>query len=502
MAIYINMAPNPISLIESLRNIGYSVETAVADLIDNSITAEAKNINLRFAWNSGEPWFAIADDGHGMTRNELIEAMRFGSMNPLKTRMKDDLGRFGLGMKTASFSQCKQLIVLSKKFTKIACCEWDLKYLTEHSSEEWKLSVSDIAEIDSRPILSKIYNEYLINLSSGTIVLWQAIDRIKENVPIVKQEAHFNSVIDNVRNHLELVFHRYLKPDPGKRKVWIVINGDDLIAFDPFNPGNLATQELEEQKIILEGEEITVQPYVLPHHNKVSRQEYLKYEGEGGYLNNQGFYVYRNRRLIIKGTWFQLIKKEEMNKLIRVKIDLPNSLDHLWKIDVKKAHAYPPENIRNELKQVINKIEVKGRKVYRQRGKKLLNEVKHPLWERKISAGKISYNINVKHPILKKFTCDLDSNKKEEFGYLINIIGSSFPIDLFYSDFANKPEQVEKDPIDEKYLEKLLKIFIDTWKTDETLDGNVHERLLSMDPFASNKETTLKLLEQLSHDDK
>ncbi|MCB9147563.1 MAG: ATP-binding protein [Caldilineaceae bacterium] len=479
---------------------GYSIETAIADIIDNSITAGADYVNIRFAWNSGDPWLAVIDDGSGMTKNELIDAMRFGSMNPLESRTIHDLGRFGLGMKTASFSQCRHLTVVSKKDGQISCCEWNLDKLSQADNIGWKLGIVDLATIRKRNILNSVYDESLAHFDNATIIFWENIDRAKEQVPLAKQESHFNALIDDTRKHLELVFHRYLSPDPGRKKVTITINGDELTAFNPFNPRNLATQELAEQKIVLEGETITVQPYVLPHHNKVSRQEYDQYSGEGGYLHNQGFYVYRNRRLIIKGTWFRLIKKEELNKLIRVRVDIPNSLDHLWKIDVKKSHAYPPESIKNELRQVIRKIEISGRKVYRQRGQRLLNNIKTPVWNRIALGGKIFYQINREHQLVKELLNTVPAQQKALVENLITTFESSFPVDMFFNDIASIPEQVESPKFSEKDLEILLDIFIQSWVSTGTPQSELPEKLLSTDPFASNQDITRKILEQRGYD--
>ncbi|MCF6249507.1 MAG: ATP-binding protein [Desulfobacula sp.] len=96
---FVNIQPSPLALVQSLRDIGYSMESAIADVIDNSITAEAENIHVRFAWNDGSPWLAVIDDGYGMTPAELTDAMRLGSKNPLEERSENDLGRFGLGFR-------------------------------------------------------------------------------------------------------------------------------------------------------------------------------------------------------------------------------------------------------------------------------------------------------------------------------------------------------------------------------------------------------------------
>lgn len=495
MSNFIDLSPSPVALIESLRNIGYSMETAIADVIDNSITAKSTQISIRFSWNSGNPWLAVIDNGHGMTIEELINAMRFGSMNPLETRASNDLGRFGLGMKTASLSQCRHLTVLSKKNGQISCCEWDLKRISQNDGLGWNLGILDSNGIRQRDTLDAIYQEVFTHMH-GTIVLWEDMDRIIEQSVLSGQEKYFNSIIFDARKHLELVFHRFLSPDTGKKKVVILMNGDELKAFNPFNPRNLATQELEKQQIVLDGKKIVVQPYILPHHNKTSRQEYEEYSGDGGYLHNQGFYVYRNKRLIIKGTWFRLLKKQELNKLIRIRVDIPNTLDHLWKIDIKKSYAAPSETIKQELQRVIGKIEVAGRKVYHQRGAKLSSETKCPVWIRKVVGGTIIYQINREHPLVANLLEEVPVNQKEFFNQVMTMFESSFPVDLLFNDVAGKPEQVEKPGFDEKALEILLDVFAKRWISLGMANEKLVEELLSVDPFASNRKLTEELIKK------
>ena len=428
---YLNVQPSPSALVQSLRDIGYSMESAIADVIDNSITAKAKNIHVKFAWNNENPWIAIVDDGYGMSPAELTDAMRLGSRNPLEDRSDEDLGRFGLGLKTASFSQCRQLTLISRKDGILACREWDLDQIEENPDNGWRLKVLENFEIRDDKCIEDILP--LMN-QTGTIVLLRKLDRYDG------LEKKLNSLIEHSRVHLEIVFHRFLSPRPGEKKINIFLNNDRLSAFNPFNPTHPATQELPEQFIHVDDQAVKVQPYVLPHYNKTSRDEYQKYACSGGYLQNQGFYVYRNRRLIIKGVWFRLIKKEELTKLIRVQIDIPNSLDHLWKIDVKKSHASPPEAIRSELKLIIDRIAASGEKVYRQKGKKLASTVKVPGWTRTAAEGKILYEINKKHPLIVQFKNDLPDEKQQPFKDLVFMIESSFPTELFYSDVAKKPE--------------------------------------------------------------
>ncbi|MFC1621244.1 ATP-binding protein [Candidatus Omnitrophota bacterium] len=498
---YIDLAPSPAPLIEALRDIGYSIETAIADLIDNSITAKACKIDIKFGWDEGDPWLAIVDDGGGMSQKELFNAMRFGSMHPLSTRSPDDLGRFGLGMKTASFSQCRHFTVLTKKDNKVSCCEWDLDLMSEEGNTAWRLGILDIVSVNNKTVLSSIFQEYIKGVKSGTIVLWGKIDRFEEPGPLKIREKNFNALMNDARKHLELVFHRFISPETVKKKLIISMNNNELSEFNPFNPHFLATQELPEQQIFVEGEKIIVQPYILPHHNKVPSAEYEKYGGEAGYLHNQGFYVYRNKRLIIKGTWFRLIKKEELNKLIRIKVDIPNTLDHLWKIDVKKSHALPPEIVKKELLLVINRIEGAGRRVYRQRGARLSSKKMSPAWNRKAEDGTIVYRINRDHPYIKDFVSKLDSKNRDIFQNVLSTLEASFPVDLFYSDVAARPEEVESPSINEKVLEEMMDLFISTWRKGGVSEKALPEKILGTDPFAAYPDIVKSILSRKGFND-
>ena len=492
---YLNLPPSPLALIESLCYIGYSIETAVADVIDNSITAKASKIWVRHSWNSGNSWLAIIDDGHGMTNDELIKAMRFGSMRPSENRSRDDMGRFGLGLKTASISQCRHLTVISKKDSQISAYEWDLDDIQSGGNNEWRLGIITSSDIKRHKILSPLYRDYIEKLESGTIVYWEKL-HFEESSTIETRESLFELSIDRTRRHLELVFHRYLSPESGKRRLLISINEDPLESFNPFNPRNSATLELHEQRFSLDGEEIAVQPYILPHRNKVSQEEYDKYAGDEGYLNNQGFYVYRNRRLIIKGTWFRLLKKEELHKLIRVRVDIPNTLDHLWKIDVKKATASPPEGVRRELSHIMAKIQIPGRKVAVSHGQQLSASVKVPAWTRRAAKGNIIYEINRNYPLLRGLIDSLSSEQRDLVKNMISIVESSFPKDLFYNDFANNPEQIQEPVINKEQFEKLLDTFLAVVAPNSSPDSDTLQTLLATDPFASYSELTRTLLKK------
>ena len=235
----------------------------------------------------------------------------------------------------------------------------------------------------------------------------------------------------------------------------------------------------------------------MPHYSKVSADEYNKYGGESGYLQNQGYYVYRNKRLIIKGTWFKLIKKEELNKLIRVRVDIPNTLDHLWKIDVKKSQADLPPVIRNELRKIINKIEDKGRKVYRKRGTTLRSSTHFPIWNRVASGNQVKYEINRNHPFIVDLLSSKNGKSNTQVRQLLSIVESSFPKDLFYQDVSSDPDKLKQPTIAKKDFKKLAVLFIETWKNNGMNEKDIVKKILSTDPFILNNDQTIEILEEM-----
>ena len=350
--------PRASILIESMRDIGYSLQTAVSDIIDNSITAGAENIELLADTTSESPAIGILDDGSGMSKDQLIEAMRPGSQSPLDTRSEKDLGRFGLGLKTASFSQCRRLTVLTRKSGTVSCAVWDLDVVAE--TDEWYVVLPD--DFTDIPWAEKLKKD-------GTLVVWQKLDRLVDSRND-SDRSDLVSAIDETATHLQLVFHRFLKGEKGLEQVRISLNSGPLEPFDPFHSGHPATIRGPVERSQLGNREILIQPFTLPHHKKVTKEEWEHYARPEGYTKNQGFYLYRGKRLIIHGTWFRLAPQTELTKLARVRIDIPNGMDAEWKIDVKKASAQPPPSVREHLRKLVQRIGAVSKRVYEGRGQK------------------------------------------------------------------------------------------------------------------------------------
>jgi len=451
MATRYTLPPSAASLSESMRDLGYSLETAIADIVDNSITARATEIDIYCDLTRDNPTLVIIDNGDGMSKDQLILAMKHGSVNPKEERGPMDLGRFGLGLKTSSFSQCRYMSVVSSQDSMRVGAEWDLDLVGEE--DDWIISILDENEIDQLP-----YAEQLPE--TGTAVIWRKLDRLFEDQFGPRRDEIVNEKLDLVEKHLALVFHRFLSGEiKNRKKISITVNGHQVEPFDPFCRKNKTTRVLPEDIVRVDGKEIRIQPYILPHHSRLSAAEYDYYQDRSNFLSNQGAYIYRNGRLMAWGDWFRLVPKGEATKLARICIDFPNFLDEKWTIDIKKSKARPPHEVRQRVKQIISRITEGSTQIHRGRGRKLFEESKAPLWERYADKGCVRYDLNSDHPLLSGFEQSLTEDQKRRFKtYLISVV-SSLPVEMIYSDYSLNPldvDQSEKDS--ERALERLREL--------------------------------------------
>ena len=417
----IDCPPLPASLVESMRNVGYSMETAVADIIDNSITAGAGRIDIFHDCTDEGPSMAVVDDGHGMSQDELVEAMRAGGRNgPLEDRAPGDMGRFGLGLKTASFSQCRRLTVASRKQDTVAAACWDL----DEMGDSWSLLLQSDGELNAIPWIAEIPP------NTGTMVLWEKMDRVANcSASALRVREHFLERVEAVRAHLGLVFHRFIERTPGKSSLGIRINRLPVTPFDPYFLSYTETQPLEMETILLRGCAVTVKPYIIHHYsNRIRLREF------GGAAGTQGFYVYRNRRLLAWGDWFRLRRaKTEASGLARVMIDIPNALDDLWSLDIKKSSVSPPEVVRQELRRIIERITERSTRTYTSRGQRLA-ERRHALWHRNASNQGFSYVLARDHPLLASFTGTLSEDGRIQFAGILQLIENNLPVEAIHND--------------------------------------------------------------------
>lgn len=437
----IKLIPNAPILIESTRSIGYSFETALADIIDNSLSKNADRIDVYF--DSIEQFLAVVDNGIGMNHDELLDAMRYGSKSSLEERDQNDLGRFGLGMKTASLSQCRRLTVFSKKDGILSGARWDLDYIIEKN--DWSLNVFDNEECLKNDIC-----EYLTDRNSGTIVLWEKFDRLKEST--VCFQKTFDTKISNARDHIALVFHRFINDENPKNRIKIYFNNDLVEAVDPFLTTNPSTQPLNEQTIMFNDETIKVKPYILPYISKLTLKDKKQLGDVSDLRKTQGFYVYRNKRLIVWGTWFKLIKSHELNKLTRVRVDIPNSLDSIWNIDIKKSSAALPDSLKDRIKKIVESAVGKSANVYKYRGRKIESDSLEHTWEIIDDRGKYSYKINKNALLYKQLIEKLDQQGETYLNSFIEMIENSFPYeDIYYRMGKNEVNLEGNEDFDKVY---------------------------------------------------
>jgi len=405
----------------------------------------------------------VLDDGTGMTEVRLRDAMRIGSQSPLDLRHETDLGRFGLGLKTASFSQCRLMTVYTKTGDgQTATRNWDLDHVRE--SGKWELGTK--APKGSRYLLS-----VLDERERGTVVLCQKLDRLVLKPEEDDKKAHeaFLESFGKVARYLEMVFHRYLA---GRDKVKITVGRHVCQPWDPFQTTNEFTQHLSVEH--LDDHRVEVKPFVLPHVSYRTDEETKDGSGLYGWNAHQGFYLYRNKRMIIPGGYLDLpFTAEEHYKLCRIRVDLPNSLDHEWSIDVRKASASPPSNVRNDLERIARAARKQAAEVYRARvggaKRKASENLKHDVWIKKVKGSKVVYHINRNNEAIKWILDELKPSaswvKK-----LFHLIEKTVPHRLIIMDNANQEDchvdlPTDFDPPPKELIELCCQIFRERLKS-------------------------------------
>ncbi|MBS1730112.1 MAG: ATP-binding protein [Bacteroidetes bacterium] len=458
----VSAVPEASSMIETFRAIGYNIETAVADVIDNSISANAKNVWVNFEWLGSKTWLSIKDDGFGMNDSELIQAMRPGSKNPLQDRESKDLGRFGLGLKTASFSQARKLTVISKKSDyNSVYWTWDLDFVNQ--TGKWEL-------IKYLPY--EKFEKDLSGLVSGTIVIWNEIDRVVKNFKQDDNKAldKFLLIMEQVKKHLSMVFHKFIESG----KINIYFQDQRIEPWNPFLLDESSTQIFPEERI--QNGVVKIEGYVLPHKSKISEEKYKQAEGAKGWNEQQGFYIYRNERLLLAGDWLGLFRKEEHYKLTRIQIELPNTLDAEWQIDIKKSVARPPLIFREQIKAYAMKVRAQAVEVYRHKGKNvkpILGQKFVPLWLDHKRGDKWFYKINREHPVIEKVKEEARNEPNKAVEILIKFIEETIPTKSIFIKESEVPELQGKpfEGIDQEIIRNTMQAMysnlIGQGKTDE-----------------------------------
>jgi hypothetical protein len=439
--------PNPKSTINSYRSFGYNLSTAISDIIDNSISANADEIRLEYLWSGEDSFIAICDNGIGMNKDELVLAMTPGSKDPEEERSEKDLGRFGMGLKTASFSQCKRLTCISKKTSHatVKRC-WDIDFI--NAENEWQL----LDYVSNEALMARIENQ-----KSGTLVLWEKLDRIVGNAAANNErvKSAFYQEMINVRNHLSLVFHKFIE----SKRVKIFFQNTEIVAHNPFLL-NLRPKPEMGQPESFDNVEITY--FILPHMSEIGKTDYENSGGSLGWFEEQGFYIYRGDRLLVGGDWLGLEKKRDYSKLARIAVNFTNANDFNWHLDIKKSTATPPVDIRKELERIAKIAILKSAKIYNWRGMKTVSQhgsnTHEPLWtDEKTREGIKKYRINRKHPIIKSLL--LENNKLA--GKALKLLEENVPIELILSNQNEDPSFHELEKQIENPNDELISLAVE-----------------------------------------
>lgn len=395
----------------------YTLAAALADIIDNSISAGASEILVQISIDSAieETSVVISDDGLGMSAKELIEAMRPASKNAGEARDADDLGRFGWGLKSASLSQAERLEVLSSNNEETTFASWDL---AECQDFEMELDRSTSIE----PVLVRNKS------TSWTEVRWKKCVRLTEGYSL--QQRQMTDKIAEAIRELELIFHRFLEDEEGEMPISIRVNGRPLVPHDPF----LRTKSsvlTDQTRIPFRYGAFSYEAYALPRLNTLSDEEHSRLAGDEGLVKRQGFYVYRNRRLIIAGTWFNIEPYRALNQLIRIRLDIPNNMDDVWRITVDKASAQLPRDLKDYLRNIVKSLRPHSTKKLTT-GNFRRKSREEGFWRLTRRSGVQALEINKAASIFNK-----ESYSKTEVLDIVDLIQASLPIDLIAQ---NKPE--------------------------------------------------------------
>jgi hypothetical protein len=487
------IAPNPSDLVESLRDFGYTLPTAVADLIDNSVAANASAVHVTVESSGPQVHVAIVDNGSGMSLDRLVEAMRMGAGVPAHERKKSDLGRFGLGLKTASLSIGRCLTVVTKRIGAKgpSIRRWDLEHIRESGS--WTLLSEPTA-------VGRLYVEKIAAQESGTAVIIERLDRAGYlRVPDNVKQSHLADALQELSSHLGMVFHRFIEDG-----LTIKLGATAVKSWDPFMKSK--SFQLPIDRIRYLDSDILVTPFVLPHHSKLTDSEFDEASGLSGWNAHQGFYIYRCKRLIVPGAWLNLgLKKEEHFKLARIQVDLPNTLDSDWKLNVIKSHVSAPPALRDTFARIARDVRHNASNVYRHRGERdvsLPGGAARGFWKRLDSKRKVQFRLDRTHPVLYALL-NAEGAASRLFADALALIEQSLPIDSILQvphksleDTVSSEESVSVDALVE--LARSVESF---YVRAGVEPDDARHRVLSVEPLVRHRDEILARIDKFASAD-
>ena len=471
--------PKAAPLMQTYRSIGYSLETAMADIIDNSISAGANNIWINCVWDGDKTTISIRDDGCGMNNDEAVNAMTLGVTNPLDRRNENDLGRFGLGLKTASFSQCKILTLFTKKKNYHSLYwTWDLDYVANNNC--WELL----------RWMPEEYSHSMDGFECGTMVIWSELDQLippGTDKSDKRAKDKFYESWNKSGDHISMVFHRFIAN--GLKIHWA---SHDVEGWDPFFGYEPKTQPKPETTFYLNEKRMVMKGYILPKRKDfTNEEEYEKAAGQRGFAGQQGFYVYRGDRLLVAGDWLGMFKPKDSTKLARISIDLPNSTDTEWLINIMKSTATPPPQLRDGMKSYAREIRARAEEVfktrgtYRRRNNSNTNQQYQPLWKEIMKENEWSFLINRDNQLVKEITDMAKDSPEKAIETLLKLVEANLSVQKIYIHEAddNKIQKDISNDFDMDLMSRLMKKMYDRLLAEGYSEDKAKDRLRNTEPF-------------------
>lgn len=425
-------SPNPEYLIKSIAEQGYSLETSLADLMDNSISANAHKIEVLIDTDSEPFKLFLADNGEGMNEEELSANMKFPSNSPEESRHNLDLGRFGLGMKTASFSQTRKFTVLSKKKgdKKYNGRTWDVDYLSVNG---WKIIINSDEEVahimDLYKRLSQDYLNKFEDFEANTIVFWDGLYKFEDYLNEENRKDSLKKEVTEVTyDYLALVFHRFMERD--LNPLQIRINNTRVDPFNPFPEEEKDFRQIEPKQSEFRSDVIKIEGFVLPSRAITETKSGLtkwttKYRG---LMDMEGLYIYRADRIILFGGWNGIVKKAPRLQLARLRVEVGNSIDHLLHLNVAKSQIVVPHELRNAFEDYIYELKIEAEREYYNRGIRKFSGTKAQnniqLFERSYSNKGSILEVNYNFPLLKNLQESLNKKQNIKLNILLRMINT------------------------------------------------------------------------------
>lgn len=495
MATIIDNPPSAYVLMDSMRNIGYSFNSAIADIVDNSISAGAKRIDICVPANPEDVYLAIIDDGAGMDAEALRVAMRYGSKSKNEKRADQDLGRYGLGLKSASLSQCRRLTVISKTNGVYSGACWDLDQVEK--TERWSLIELNQEEIRSCPCIDKLGSK-----TQGTLVLWRDFDILRQSYDGLEYKGLLDAV-NEASDYLALIFHLFIT----KHGLTIAVNDTEIEPIDPFLEKHHKTEVGKTSDLTIKDkngidQHILVTPYLIPYLKDLSESDIKMLGGSKKLLSMQGFYVYRNERLIIYGTWFRMACRNELAKYARIRVDIPSSLDDIWKIDIKKQSAELPPIIRRQLEKCVDSVQFSSKRKNQHRLTLVADDANSVWCKNQDRDHKAVYRINRDSALVRTVFQQCNSSEEiQRLNLLLMAIERSIPFHDMYTDEANNnvSSTLSEEEKNEISLQGAGMVRRMQSITGGSLDGAL-SKVLQMQPFAQFDWAGDYIRKELNHD--